>query len=304
MGLTMAEAFVLISFILLLLLGAWQLQNAQEREKFAELVDLPEETLKQIAEVHSNPEHWRLIDKGELLRTYDKLAAMPDDAQRNLADMIAIEDPENLVRILKATKRASEAGSPEARLAGIGARLDAAQAKQRQLVVDLKSTIGDVVTQVGGRVEDDGSIVFPDTVLFEVGKSAITSRMTVLLDQICQPWLSVLMDSDADVSGAKIEGHASSEWNIKSSPDEAFRANLTLSQNRAEVVLNECLNRVNEPLLRSWAYSHLISVGYSSARPVLTNAGREDLAASRRVVFSVDIDNRGLLGHVEDEIRK
>ena len=170
------------------------------------------------------------------------------------------------------------------------------------MVADLRRTLGAEVARIGGRIEADGAIVLPDAVLFERGRARITERMRAFLEVACEPWLGVLMRSEAPVAGAQIEGHASSEWRRGASAGEAYVANLDLSQRRSQAVLRACLEVVGDPATERWARRHLVAVGYSSARPVL-DAGAEDRVRSRRVVFSVALDDAALLRDVEEGVQ-
>ena len=250
MGLTMVEAFVLIAFVLLLLLGAWKVHADARERRTAAVVHLPPEQLAGLAALAELPpeqidaalaiarggqlaaaaalvedgldlqpslgladpaERWRFIDSDELRRVLDGAAALPDDVQRDLADLVEIEDPAGLVEILERTRRASVEDELGRRLRAIGGRLKAAQGTERAMVADLRRLLGAEVARIGGRIEADGAIVLPDAVLFERGRARITERMRAFLEVACRPWLGVLMPSEAPVAGAQIEGHASSE---------------------------------------------------------------------------------------------
>jgi len=114
-------------------------------------------------------------------------------------------------------------------------------------------------------------------------------------------WLAALQNADLGIASAQIEGHASSEWNATTSSDEAYRRNLDLSQERAKNVLNACLNHVTDVDARIWAQKHLTAVGYSSAKPVNVD-GNENKDRSRRVVFSVAMDQEKQQDRIESEI--
>ena len=67
-------------------------------------------------------------------------------------------------------------------------------------------------------------------------------------------------------------------------------------------MLSACLDVVGEPATERWARRHLVAVGYSSARPVL-DGDVEDRVRSRRVVFSVALDDAALLRDVEEGVQ-
>ena len=161
--------------------------------------------------------------------------------------------------------------------------------------------MGDIVREAGGHIEDDGSIVLPEKVLFEAGRADISDSFNSFLSEACVRWLSALQNADLSIASAQIEGHASSEWNATTSSDEAYRRNLDLSQERAKNVLNACLEHVTDIDARVWAQKHLTAVGYSSAKPV-TKDGNEIKDRSRRVVFSVAMDQEKQQNLIEEEI--
>ena len=83
---------------------------------------------------------------------------------------------------------------------------------------------------------------------------------------------------------------------------EAYVANLDLSQRRSQAVLRACPEVAGDPATERWARRHLVAVGYSSARPVL-DGDVEDRVRSRRVVFSVALDDAALLRDVEEDVQ-
>ena len=58
---------------------------------------------------------------------------------------------------------------------------------------------------------------------------------------------------------------------------------------------------MRSPDIIQWAHSYLPGVGYSSGKPIILN-GIEDAERSRRVVFSVDVDDSSLLNDLQLEI--
>ena len=371
MGMTMAEAFVLIAFALLLLLSVWKwrvdaeaaalaplqdltpaqvasvaalaaegrldqaidlAQNAAPvtqaegawrfvPEGLADLVDrtaaLPPQAQADLAALAAaraeqmvngidvtqtaglaDPDKlWRLIDSDELQRLMDGAVELPEDLQADLADLVAIEDPRTIAALLAAPPGDDPL---RVRLDAIGGRIEAARAARAGLVAELRAVLGGTVANLGGRIDAGGAIVLPDQVLFAEGEYIIRPAMADFLRQACEPWLTVLRDSAAPVAAARIEGHASPEWN-DAGPDQAFRNNLGLSQMRSQAVLNACLDAVQDPGLRDWAYGHLAAVGYSSARPVIVD-GVPSPVDSRRVEFSVSFDDGLLLQEVEGAV--
>ncbi|WP_299656531.1 hypothetical protein [uncultured Jannaschia sp.] len=143
LGMTLAEAFILIAFALLLLLAAWKTQADEERDRYMQIKDLTAEQIEDIvtltetdrlhdaaalaesevfedlqdiersgadvvrlSQIATEEERWRFIDKDELLRIVQGAQQLPEDIQRDLADLVEIDDPRQIVELLKMTERA------------------------------------------------------------------------------------------------------------------------------------------------------------------------------------------------------
>ena len=365
MGLTVAEAFMLIAFVLLMLLGVW-MATARDRivaletrlaeaERFAnaftekeraaalahreQLTQLGEDLQKldnireltaagaspsdavralqllpALAEGHSPEElldRARLLDEAQLETLAEAAVALPPETRVALTDLARLEDfPELAARLagLDAATLAADLAELEAyRATGQApeaidrltvaisdvaqARIAAAEAQETLAAAVVRST-GPVVASLGGAVRGDGSIVFPDTLLFEAGSATITPAFDGALARICRPWIETLHAQREALSAVRIEGHASSEWTGAAAP-RAFERNLDLSQARAAAVFKRCLALAGDDAVAEWARTRMSAVGFSSSRPVLTG-GAEDRAASRRVVFAIDAAAPGL----------
>ncbi len=136
MGLTMAEAFILIAFALLLLFAFWQWEtekeNTPEVQAFKELpyeqrqtvlVGAQDGSIKAFAELKesgvdfSSPasvekpqEKWRFIDKGEVLRLVDAASSLPEDMQRDLADMVESQEAQEILKEMAVLEKLVESG--------------------------------------------------------------------------------------------------------------------------------------------------------------------------------------------------
>lgn len=75
-----------------------------------------------------------------------------------------------------------------------------------------------------------------------------------------------------------------------------------LSQRSAQNALGLCLGGVENPDVREWARQHLAAIGYSSARLIYNPDGSEDRKASRRVMFSVALNQEGLIEDIKREV--
>ena len=370
MGLTLAEAFILITFAVLMLLALWRLQVNQELSQFDGLDTLSEpelrtvrrlaasgqlatveqviadggnleivlEQLAELGEAELTPsevaaaitlansdqleaastlvnagfdlaagaglddqvERWRLIDRDEILRMVDAVSDMPDDVQSDLADLVEIENPRYLARIIRQTQRAIDGDSETDPLARVGEIFDQASVRRAQTVELLRDRLGAQIRQLqGATIRDDGTIVLPETVAFARGSAVLRPEMRTYLSGICEPWLLTLVESQAPISGATIEGHTDSSW-TNAGPEQAFLNNLGLSQQRSAAVLRYCLGTITDETVRDWAKQHLVSIAYSSARLILTENGEEDPDASRRVELSIQFDENEVLRQIAD----
>lgn len=123
MGLTIAEAFILIAFALLLLFAFWQWevekQNTPEVVAFKELTYEHRQTVLVSAQdgsieafIHlkeqgvdfatpasvENPkDKWRFVDQDEVLRLIDAAQKLPEDMQRDLADMVEADKAKDML---------------------------------------------------------------------------------------------------------------------------------------------------------------------------------------------------------------
>ena len=136
MGLTMAEAFILICFALLLLFAFWQWevekQNTPAVEAFKELTDEQRQTIlvsvqdgsmdafvslkdkgmdfTTPATIENPKEKWRFIDQSELLRLTDAAASLPEDIQRSLANLVEAGQAEKLLQEMAVLEDLVKAG--------------------------------------------------------------------------------------------------------------------------------------------------------------------------------------------------
>ncbi len=321
MGLTVAEAFILLAFCLLLLFSWWQIDTEQKSLIAAE--EIAAMTDQQKAEIISclsdgtfdlanamrreglamvGPEaiedarqFSRFMSQDDLKRLMQGAAELPPDTRLRLADTVEIGDAAQLVQAM--TQIARDDGDPTARIAG---RIEAAAAAERSLVDTLQDRLGGTIRAAGGSIAADGTISLPQSVLFEINDDRI--KDAGFLRQFCAPWLQTLRQSGVDISELKIEGHASSEGPPGATPEQAYLYNLDLSQRRAQNALRVCLNGVAERPVQDWARDHLVAIGYSSTRLIRGDDGAEARDASRRVMFSVAVDREQLLDQIQRDL--
>ena len=303
MGLTVAEAFMLLAFVLLMLMMLWRSEDTGRLAAAKGFTDLPADKREAVLETARKLQASGLDPADPIVQAklasvlalgdatppqdvLQRIAQASDDERRKLEDLIRsgawLEPPEETV------------------VERVAQRLEAAAASRAEVTRVLRQTLGPVVSSYGGTIDDDGALVFPETVLFEAGNSDITPELRRFLAAVCLPWLRTLERSGAPISDLRIEGHASSEW-IGASPEQAYLANLSLSQARAHAVLSTCLELV-PGLEGSWARERATAIGYSSSHPVMTD-DQEDKAKSRRVVFRVDYALEDVIDAIKKDVQ-
>ena len=128
-------------------------------------------------------------------------------------------------------------------------------------------------------------------ILFEKGKSEIRTKFKEILDDFFPRYLNIITRKkySGKIGEVRIEGHTSSEWTDHVTVDEAYLRNMNLSQDRTSGVLNYLMGLDSVVDLVPWIKKHVVSMGYSSSRLILTEGG-EDRELSRRVEFRLIID--------------
>ena len=124
-------------------------------------------------------------------------------------------------------------------------------------------------------------------VLFETGRSVVTSRFRNILKEFFPRYLNIIYaEKYRDyIEEIRIEGHTSSEWDRISGEDYAYFNNMHLSQERTRSVLEYCMSMIQDKKQRAWARSFIMANGLSSSKPVLNSDGSENRERSRRVEF-------------------
>jgi Outer membrane protein and related peptidoglycan-associated (lipo)proteins len=130
----------------------------------------------------------------------------------------------------------------------------------------------------------------PD-MLFEPGRAQMRPSFSEVMRDFIPRYFSVVLRYRDKVEEVRIEGHTSSDWAGVASVDEAYFNNMALAQSRTREVLALAYALARTEEERSWVRKKIAAVGYSSARPVLDEAGSEDVRRSRRVSFRVITDS-------------
>lgn len=223
-------------------------------------------------------------------------AAMPLDPQTrlSLADTVEVTDEAALRAALETFKSGDDTAER------IAAKLASSAERQTEMVDLLNQRLGDSIRAAGGSIDAEGTISLPQSVLFDVGRDRI--RNPDFLRSFCGQWIAALRQSGVPLSDLKIEGHASSEGRSSEGEERAYLYNLDLSQRRAKNALNFCLEGLPDTAARAWASERLAAIGYSSARLIFNPDGSENREASRRVMFSVNVNQEGLIEDIAQDV--
>jgi outer membrane protein OmpA-like peptidoglycan-associated protein len=339
MGLTVAESFIVITFVLLMLLALWRaeteadaafletmsvsqrsavtkLSNAGRIDAMAELAEAGFDAAAALDAMKGAPDGVvvvpaamldelrdaaRLVDEADIAEMARLAADLPQDQRRALERLVQLDDYRAALEKIAAQDAAIRSRDGERTLRDrVSEQLAEAAAAQAGLVDALRGRLGDVVADIGGAIGVDGAITLPDTLVFDAGEATINADMDRSLGRICEPWIETLKAAQAEIEDIRIEGHASPEFG-NLSPRLAFEANLDLSQRRASAVLLRCLDLIGDADLRDWALPRIAAIGYSSSRLVVVD-GAEDWKRSRRVVFRANVSKDDVVDAIEREV--
>lgn len=124
-------------------------------------------------------------------------------------------------------------------------------------------------------------------VLFKTGDSVPKPRFLEILNEFFPRYVRVLSSDKYKnaLEEIRVEGHTSSIWKDVSE-DQAYSANMQLSQSRTRVVLDYVLNLPGVSSEKIWLKSLVTANGLSSSKLIFRN-NKEDIKASQRVEFKV-----------------
>ena len=130
-----------------------------------------------------------------------------------------------------------------------------------------------------------GEIAMDASALFGGDSAVITEAGKELIDKFLAAYTSIIYNEDYEgfISKPLIEGHIAPQSGI------TYEEGLPLSQQRAEAVREYCLSSETGTDSERLA-SELEAVGMSNSKPVYDNDGNVDIAASRRVSFTLIVD--------------
>ena len=138
------------------------------------------------------------------------------------------------------------------------------------------------------------------SILFQPGSDKLTPAFEKILRELWSGYIEVLQEYPEDISEVKIQGHTSSEWS-GASLDESYFNNMKLSQERTRSALSYCYSITPESR-KAWVRKNVTANGMSFSRPILDSNGKENIAMSRRVEFSVVVNSYTALEKIGDAL--
>ena len=122
---------------------------------------------------------------------------------------------------------------------------------------------------------------------FATNKTEIKKEYKEVLYDFFPRYLKVLMQYKNDINEVRIEGHTDSKWFDAKSDTQAYFKNMTLSQGRSRSVLEYVYSLGTVEQYEQWMKQNIAAVGFSSAKIIKSEDGKENQVASRRVSFRV-----------------
>ncbi len=244
------------------------------------------------------------------------LSRFSPEQERKLADLVRSESPGQALDESSAFMQLLESGASVSEIRDAITYIDAVErklgvverklAEQARVGMELTDSInqelGAAVTDIGGKIGPHGRISFENRLGFVQGEDQIQVGFQDFLRQFCPAFLTTMHSYRDHIDEIRIEGHASSEWTMSTSDEQAFRLNLALSQRRARNIVQACLDYTGDHEIRDWARNRLVALGYSSSRPVLHDDLSEDREGSRRVEFGYVADTDRLLEDIRSAV--
>ena len=135
--------------------------------------------------------------------------------------------------------------------------------------------------------EITGEFAVDSSILFGGDSAELSAEGKAFLDKFIKAYMEVIYDEKYDgfISSTVIEGHTAPL------SGSTYESGLPLSVERAENVMNYCLNAESLDDTEKALLTLLLEAeGLSNSRPILDADGNVDLAASRRVSFRFNID--------------
>ena len=142
-------------------------------------------------------------------------------------------------------------------------------------------------------------------VLFATGSSELKPEFQAILADFFPRYVRILASAqyrDA-INEIRIEGHTSSDWNGVATARDAYFLNMELSQARTRSTLNYVMNLPADHDQIDWLRKMVTANGLSSSHLIMSAAGTEDGARSRRVEFKIRTDAETRLTKILEVLR-
>ena len=320
LGLTVAEFFLLLSFVLVLSLALLLARQSRDRAALRQVQQLLVESGSQdsvqdvLRHITALEEDIRSRDERIAALLAEKEKARPILEATAGMDKKELENFIELVRGISAKTRTGEISADD--IARVAKNADLVEAvrgithsweeSNRKIGQALEAEFGEDLSRWNAEIDDNGSVfrfLAPD-VLFDQGQATLTPAFKETLADFCPRFLRLLNERRDVIAEIRIEGHTSSEWRQTTSEREAYFMNMGLSQERTRSVLEYCLDLGEVAPVEDWARHMLVAVGMSSSRPVLARGGAEDSERSRRVEFRVVTDAEARIGEIAQQLAK
>ncbi len=160
---------------------------------------------------------------------------------------------------------------------------------QNEIYKALKAEFAPNLEEWKAKIDKESlTFIFTDPeVLFKTGDFSLQERFKVTLSEFFPRYMKVIDSYKDSISEVRVEGHTSSEWNLKSDEDTAYFENMRLSQDRTREVLYYIYHLSDVEQYRKWIKSNISAVGLSSSKTVNNSDGSENKEASKRVTFRI-----------------
>ncbi|MDD9841487.1 MAG: OmpA family protein, partial [Alphaproteobacteria bacterium] len=189
----------------------------------------------------------------------------------------------------------------EAKLKGIGNIIDESYKIKEQIYQALMQEFEPDLDDWKAEIERETlTIKFnePD-IFFESGSATVTAKFQGILSDFFPRYIRILEPFFDNIREVRIEGHTSSKWETATNEEDAFLENMKLSQDRTQAILDYCLRLIGLDENYSKRIKEKVkTAGFSSTKLKYDYYDREDEAASRRVEFTIDIDEKHIIQNI------
>jgi len=143
-------------------------------------------------------------------------------------------------------------------------------------------------------------------VLFDTGKSDLKPRFRLILQNFFPRYVKIIRSPKYkdSIQEIRIEGHTSSDWNGTTGTEEAYFANMELSQGRTRSTLRFVLRLPDVQKDIGWLRSNVTANGLSSSHLKMKPDGiTEDADRSKRVEFRILTDAQAKIEKILEPAR-